>query len=53
MLCLDSIGTGDDLYLHVSKPPREDTAGGTFVQVMEILMMPGPGCSKRMTSFRH
>lgn len=35
VLCLDSIGSSDDLYLHVSKPPREDTPGGIFVQHLE------------------
>ena len=34
VLCLDSIGTSDNLYLHVSKPPREDTPGGILLQVL-------------------
>ena len=39
VLCLDSIGSGDDLYLHVSKPPREDTPGGVFLQVSCICVI--------------
>ena len=37
VLCLDSIGKGDNLNLHVSKPPKEDTPGGIFLQVSKIL----------------
>ena len=37
VLCLDSIGKGDNLNLHVSKPPKEDTPGGIFLQVSKII----------------
>ncbi|GFO13534.1 nicalin [Plakobranchus ocellatus] len=30
VLCLDSLGSSNNLNLHVSKPPREDGAGGQF-----------------------
>ncbi|XP_029639648.1 nicalin [Octopus sinensis] len=35
VLCLDTIGTGNTLNLHVSKPPREDSAGGIFLKNLE------------------
>lgn len=35
VLCLDTIGSGNTLNLHVSKPPREDSAGGYFLKDME------------------
>ncbi|KAL5003981.1 hypothetical protein ScPMuIL_017437 [Solemya velum] len=34
-LCLDSLGSTDELYLHVSKPPRDGSAGGIFVESLE------------------
>jgi len=33
VLCLDTIGQGDSLRLHVSKPPKEETPAQDFVQV--------------------
>ena len=33
VLCLDTIGSTDQLQLHVSKPPKEDSAGGVFLKV--------------------
>ena len=36
VLCLDSLGLSDNLNLHVSKPPREDSAGGQFYKVQII-----------------
>jgi len=30
VLCLDSLGAGEGLNLHVSKPPRADSVGDTF-----------------------
>lgn len=35
VLCLDSIGKGNNLRLHVSKPPKEDTPGYEFQQHLE------------------
>ncbi|KAK3096731.1 hypothetical protein FSP39_002763 [Pinctada imbricata] len=32
VVCLDTIGQSDNLYLHVSKPPKEDSAGNVFLQ---------------------
>ncbi|KAK4322279.1 hypothetical protein Pmani_006977 [Petrolisthes manimaculis] len=34
-LCLDTIGTGDTLRLHVSKRPRENSPGHRFYQALE------------------
>ena len=33
VLCLDSLGKSDNLFLHVSKPPKEGTAGHILQQV--------------------
>lgn len=35
VLCLDSLGQDNKLRLHVSKPPREDSAGGEFLKHLE------------------
>ncbi|XP_052101120.1 nicalin-1-like [Mytilus californianus] len=35
VLCLDSLGKSDNLFLHVSKPPKEGTAGHTLLQNIE------------------
>ncbi|XP_025076679.1 nicalin-1-like [Pomacea canaliculata] len=35
VLCLDSLGSGDSLHLHVSKPPKEDSEGGLFLKNVE------------------
>ncbi|XP_059171419.1 BOS complex subunit NCLN-like [Physella acuta] len=35
VLCLDTLGASNDLNLHVSKPPKEDSAGGQFYQHLE------------------
>ena len=32
VLCLDSLGTSDQLKLHVSKPPKEGSAGEVFLK---------------------
>ncbi|GFT29932.1 nicalin-1 [Nephila pilipes] len=34
-LCLDSIGNDDNLYFHVSKPPREGSAGDIFYKELQ------------------
>eukprot|EP00095_Tigriopus_kingsejongensis_P001552 maker-scaffold137_size321222-snap-gene-0.9 protein:Tk01552 transcript:maker-scaffold137_size321222-snap-gene-0.9-mRNA-1 annotation:"Nicalin-1" len=31
VVCLDSLGLGDDLYVHVSKPPKEGTSAHKFL----------------------
>lgn len=33
VLCLDTLGTSNELNMHVSKPPREDSVGGQFYKV--------------------
>lgn len=35
VLCLDALGTGDSLFLHVSKPPKEGSDGAMFVKHLE------------------
>lgn len=35
VLCLDTIGQTSDLHLHVSKPPKEGSAGGEFARNLE------------------
>lgn len=35
VLCLDSLGNGDDLFLHVSRPPKPGTSQFSFVQELE------------------
>ena len=35
VLCLDSLGKSDNLFLHVSKPPKEGTAGHILQQNIE------------------
>ncbi|XP_078054816.1 BOS complex subunit ncln isoform X2 [Mustelus asterias] len=37
VLCLDTLGSGDDLYLHVSKPPKEATPQHTFLKELETV----------------
>nr|CAG4634664.1 EOG090X02MW [Alona affinis] len=34
-LCLDSLGNGDELNVHVSKPPKEGSNIGTFVKNLQ------------------
>uniref|UniRef100_A0A147BV28 Nicalin n=1 Tax=Ixodes ricinus TaxID=34613 RepID=A0A147BV28_IXORI len=34
-MCLDSIGSGDELYLHVSKPPKEGSAAARLFAELE------------------
>ncbi|XP_055930625.1 BOS complex subunit ncln-like [Argiope bruennichi] len=34
-LCLDSVGDEDNLYLHVSKPPKEDSPGDIFYKELQ------------------
>ena len=39
VLCLDSLGTGEDLYLHVSKPPRDSGAGDILLKVSLLMLI--------------
>ncbi|OCT59191.1 nicalin isoform X1 [Xenopus laevis] len=38
VLCLDTLGNGDTLHLHVSKPPREGTLQHTFLGELEMVI---------------
>ncbi|KAG8454782.1 hypothetical protein GDO86_001124 [Hymenochirus boettgeri] len=38
VLCLDTLGKGDSLHLHVSKPPREGTLQHTFLRELEMVI---------------
>ncbi|XP_028262524.1 nicalin-1 [Parambassis ranga] len=35
VLCLDTLGSGDELYMHVSRPPKPDTPMHSFIQQLE------------------
>lgn len=35
MICLDSVSSGDNLYVHVSKPPKDTSAGGLFYKELK------------------
>lgn len=35
VLCLDTLGRGSSLHLHVSKPPKEGTLQHTFLKELE------------------
>lgn len=41
VLCLDTVGRGNSLHLHVSKPPREGTLQHTFLRELELVGAPG------------
>jgi len=34
VMCLDSLGKGEELNVHVSKPPKEGSKSFTFVEVL-------------------
>uniref|UniRef100_A0A6I8SVZ9 BOS complex subunit NCLN n=2 Tax=Xenopus tropicalis TaxID=8364 RepID=A0A6I8SVZ9_XENTR len=38
VLCLDTLGNGDTLHLHVSKPPREGTLQHAFLRELEMII---------------
>lgn len=37
VLCLDTLGRGDRLHLHVSRPPREGTLQHAFLRELEMV----------------
>ena len=39
-LCLDSLGKGEELNVHVSKPPKEGSNSATFIEVKASLDYP-------------
>lgn len=41
VLCLDTVGRGNSLHLHVSKPPREGTLQHAFLRELEMVGAPG------------
>lgn len=53
VLCLDTVGRGDSLHLHVSKPPREGTLQHAFLRELEMVSTPqGPGTQAHFTDGR-
>ncbi len=38
VLCLDAVGKGDELHLHVSKPPKEGSSGDALVKVCNSMI---------------
>lgn len=40
VLCLDTVGRGDSLHLHVSKPPREGTLQHAFLRELDMVGAP-------------
>lgn len=37
VICLDTVSTGDNLYVHVSKPPKENSTGGMFYRELKTV----------------
>lgn len=35
VLCLDTLANSDDLYMHVSRPPKPDTPMYSFIQLLQ------------------
>lgn len=35
VLCLDTLANSDELYMHVSRPPKPDTPIHSFIQILE------------------
>lgn len=35
VLCLDTLANSDELYMHVSRPPKPGTPTHTFIQLLE------------------
>ncbi|KAJ3615386.1 hypothetical protein NHX12_017258 [Muraenolepis orangiensis] len=40
VLCLDTLANGDELYMHVSRPPRPDSPFSSFIQHLEEVKFP-------------
>ncbi|XP_053558840.1 nicalin [Bombina bombina] len=38
VLCLDTLGRGEDMHLHVSKPPKEGTLQHIFLKELEMVI---------------
>ncbi|XP_067231473.1 nicalin-1-like [Chanodichthys erythropterus] len=38
VICLDSLGSGDELFLHVSRPPKPGTPQYSFIQQLEQII---------------
>ncbi|XP_072315615.1 BOS complex subunit NCLN, partial [Eucyclogobius newberryi] len=38
VLCLDTLGSGDELFVHVSRRPRPETPIGAFTQVLDEVL---------------
>lgn len=38
VLCLDSLGSNKNIYAHVSKPPKDDSKMGNFMNVNIIFL---------------
>ncbi|XP_056302761.1 nicalin-1-like [Danio aesculapii] len=38
VICLDSLGTGDEIFLHVSRPPKPGTPQYSFIQQLEQII---------------
>jgi len=54
VLCLDTLGRGNSLHLHVSKPPKEGTLQHAFLRELEMVMeMVGWMGSQGSTSGSH
>ena len=37
VICLDTVSTSDNLYVHVSKPPKENSTGGLFYKELKTV----------------
>ncbi|XP_029041237.1 nicalin [Osmia bicornis bicornis] len=37
VICLDTVSTSDNLYIHVSKPPKENSTGGLFCKELKAV----------------
>lgn len=40
VLCLDTLGNGDSLHLHVSKPPKEGSPQYSLLKELEMVRTP-------------